>query len=66
MPNYNLSVFVDALKTATAYPASLNTAVWQDAATKEFDKAWTGDESAKTAAKNVAAMMDKALAAEQK
>ncbi|WP_345762062.1 ABC transporter substrate-binding protein [Diaminobutyricibacter sp. McL0608] len=66
LPNYNLSVFVDALKTATAYPASLNTAVWQDAATKEFDKAWTGDESVETAAKNVTAMMNTALAAEQK
>ena len=64
-PGYHLQVFVDALDHSSQYPSSLNSAVWQDAATAEFNKAWTGDESVPDAAKKVAAMMDKALAAEK-
>ncbi|GAA2072842.1 sugar ABC transporter substrate-binding protein [Pseudolysinimonas kribbensis] len=64
-PNYHLQVFVDALKNSSQYPSSLNSAIWQDAATAEFNKAWTGDETVAAAAKKVAAQMDKALAAEK-
>jgi multiple sugar transport system substrate-binding protein len=65
-PEYNLQVFVDSLPDATAYPASLNTAVWQDAVAVEINKAYTGDETAEQAAKNSADIMNKALAAESK
>ncbi|HEY8282318.1 MAG TPA: sugar ABC transporter substrate-binding protein [Leifsonia sp.] len=62
---YNLQPFADDLKVATAYPSSQNTAAWGDAIATELNKAYTGDETAEQAAKNAAAIMNKALAAEK-
>jgi multiple sugar transport system substrate-binding protein len=64
-PHYNLQVFIDGLESSTPYPSSLNTAAWMDPATTEFNKAWAGEETAEQACKNVAAMMNKALAEEK-
>jgi ABC-type glycerol-3-phosphate transport system substrate-binding protein len=62
---YDLQPFADELKVATAYPSSQNTSAWGDAIVTELNKAWTGDETAAQAAKNAAAIMNKALAAEK-
>lgn len=62
---YNLQPFADELKVATAYPSSQNTSAWGDAIVTELNKAYTGDETAAQAAKNAAAIMNKALAAEK-
>ncbi|MGN6744381.1 MAG: ABC transporter substrate-binding protein [Amnibacterium sp.] len=62
---YNLQAFADQLKVSTAYPSSQNTAAWSDAIATELNKAYTGDETAAQAAKNAAAIMNKALAAEK-
>jgi multiple sugar transport system substrate-binding protein len=62
---FNPQAYIDTVAVATPFPRSLNTSVWETFATTEFTKAWSGTESVETAAKNVAAEMNTALAAEK-
>jgi multiple sugar transport system substrate-binding protein len=64
-PEFNLQVFVDALKNSTQYASSMNSAAWQDPITLEFNKAWSGSLTAAQAAANSTKIMNDALAAEK-
>jgi multiple sugar transport system substrate-binding protein len=66
MPWLHLQNIVSQLPNARPFPASIDTSVWRDYATKEFAKAWTGQESVRAAAENVTKQMDSALADERK
>lgn len=61
----NTAAFLDTVAVNTAFPRSLDTAVWADFATEELNKAWTGELTVEEAAANVAAFMNEALAAER-
>ncbi len=61
----NTAAFLDTVAVNTAFPRSLDTAVWADYATETFNKAWTGEITVEEAAADVAAFMNDALAAER-
>jgi multiple sugar transport system substrate-binding protein len=64
IPQFHLKFFLDELAYAKPYPASKNTAKWNDLETKYFTKAWSGQMSIQSAAKQVAKEMNAALAKE--
>jgi multiple sugar transport system substrate-binding protein len=63
-PEYKLQVFLDGLAYSVPYPVSKNTAAWQELETKYLTPAWDGKTDVATAAKDLAAAMDAALAKE--
>ncbi|WP_188896815.1 FAD-dependent oxidoreductase [Microlunatus endophyticus] len=65
MPEYDMKVFVDQLQYAEPFPSSLQTATWRDYATQQFANAWTGKSTVADVAHEVAARMNKDLAAEK-
>jgi len=65
MPEYDMKVFVDQLQYAKPFPSSLQTATWRDYATQQFANAWTGKSTVADVAHDVAARMNKDLAAEK-
>jgi multiple sugar transport system substrate-binding protein len=65
LPWLDAQVIIDQLPNAVPFPASENTPVWRQFATKEFAKAWAGQETVEAASKNIAAQMNTALANEQ-
>lgn len=66
MPWMHLQRIVDQLPNARPFPSTIDTSVWRDNATKEFAKAWTGQETVPAAAANVTKQMNAALADEGK
>lgn len=65
LPWMNAQALLDQLPDAKPFPVSEKSSVWRQYATKEFAKAWTGEESVEDVAKRVAAQMNDALADEQ-
>jgi multiple sugar transport system substrate-binding protein len=63
-PEFHLQIFLDGLTYAVPYPVSKNTAAWQELETKHLTPAWDGKVDVATAAKDLAAAMDAALAKE--
>lgn len=66
MPWLHLQRIVDQLPNAKPFPSTIDTSVWRDNATKEFAKAWTGQETVPAAAAKVAEQMNAALSDEGK
>lgn len=66
MPEFDLQVFVDHLKYAQPFPASTDTSVWRDDATKQFADAWTGKASVSDVSRRVAQTMNEALSKEER
>jgi multiple sugar transport system substrate-binding protein len=64
MPEFSLSKLIDQLPLGLPFPASVNTAVWENDALKQFADAWSGKKGVQTVAKSVAASMNAALAKE--
>lgn len=64
MPEYELSVFVDALETAVTYPASKNTAVWNKHEVDILSQVWLGAVEPAAGLQDLAAKMQTALDAE--
>lgn len=63
-PEYNLQVYMDAADYAYPYPASANTAAWQNPMYDEVYAAFNGDKTVEDACASLAATMNDALAAE--
>lgn len=58
------NAFITSLKGSLPFPASMHTAVWENAAEDEFNNVWHGTESVDAGAKNITAFMNSALAKE--
>lgn len=65
-PDYNLQVFLDAVKYAKPLPVSSNTAAWNAAEAKYLTEAWAGRMDVADAAAKVAEAMNADLAKESK
>lgn len=63
-PQFNVSCYIDMVDYAQIRPYSNQTSVWEDKAYELLKGAYGGKEDVSTAAKNVAEMMDEAIAAE--
>ncbi|MFC5450409.1 sugar ABC transporter substrate-binding protein [Paenibacillus aestuarii] len=64
-PNMKLQIFIDEVKYAKPYPVSKYTSKWSSLEQEILNKAWAGQVSAEEAAKQLAAKMNEALAAEK-
>jgi multiple sugar transport system substrate-binding protein len=65
MPEFSLGRLIGQLPQGLPFPASVNTAVWQADALKEFSAAWSGKKTVAQVARSVAATMNAALAKEK-
>jgi multiple sugar transport system substrate-binding protein len=63
-PGLGAQVLVDQLPAALPIPSSVDTARWEDLATRELTKAWAGQVPLETAARTVSDEMDAMLAEE--
>lgn len=63
-PQLSTQALVDQLPNAKPIPSSIDTARWQEMATRELGKAWAGQTSVDQAARTVAEQMDQELAKE--
>ena len=63
-PNFNVKCYLDMVSYAQIRPYSNQTSVWEDKAYELLKGAYGGTEDLTTACKNVASMMNDALAAE--
>ncbi|MFJ8045728.1 ABC transporter substrate-binding protein [Kitasatospora sp. NPDC096147] len=63
-PQFDLRIFVDQLQNAVPYPVSKNTSAWSKDTQALLDKVWAGQQDLDSAAKQMAATMDAALAKE--
>ncbi len=66
LPQYDLQVYIDALKTAVPYPVSKNTSAWTSIESEVLSQVWSGAVSPKDGLKDLADKMQAALDAEQK
>lgn len=66
IPQFDLTSFVDELSYAHAYPASVNTPVWQDYVVKQLPAAWTGKKSVSSVASDIGSFMNNALSKEKR
>lgn len=64
-PNFHLQIFIDELKYAVPYPASKDTAKWQDVEKSIFNKGLSGEIPMEEAAKQVAGKMNDILKQEK-
>lgn len=63
-PNFNTKCYIDMVEYAQIRPYSNQTSVWEDKAYELLKNAYAGKEDVSEACKNVAAMMNEAIAAE--
>ncbi|MFG2825832.1 ABC transporter substrate-binding protein [Kitasatospora sp. NPDC048365] len=63
-PQFNLQIFVDELQNAVPYPVSKNTSAWSKDTQALLDKVWAGQQDLDSAAAQMAATMNAALAKE--
>lgn len=63
-PQLDTQVLVDQLPNARPIPSSVDTARWEDLATRKFTEAWAGQTSVEQAARDVADQMNQVLAKE--
>jgi multiple sugar transport system substrate-binding protein len=61
MPDYNLSVFTDALTTAVPYPASKNTAAWTSVQNQILSQLWALSTDPQAGLQQLAVQMQAAL-----
>ncbi|MEV1026254.1 sugar ABC transporter substrate-binding protein [Streptomyces sp. NPDC050264] len=66
MPRFDLQVHLDALDYAVPFPGSANSSAWQHKEQMWLAKAWSGDESVKSATGSLTDAMDLLLAQERK
>lgn len=64
LPNFHLQNFVNELSYSYPYPATKNTAAWQDAETKVMTKIWSGQVSVDDGCKQAAQQINQLLAKE--
>ncbi len=62
LPQYDLQVYIDEVKTAVPYPVSKNTAAWNADETAEFAKIWSGSVDLDTGLNELASKMNAELA----
>lgn len=65
LPQYDLSVYVDAVKTAVPYPVSKKTATWNTLESEVLSQVWSGAVSPKDGLKQLNDEMQAALDKEQ-
>jgi multiple sugar transport system substrate-binding protein len=66
MPEFDLAVHLDALDYAVPFPSSANSAAWQHKDQMWLAKAWSGDESLRSATRSLTDAMNQLLAQERK
>ncbi|WP_308466123.1 ABC transporter substrate-binding protein [Rathayibacter soli] len=64
LPNYDLQSYINEVKTAVPFPISRNTAAWNADETAIFSKVWSGSLDLDAGMKQLAALMNAALAKE--
>ncbi|GAA2295256.1 sugar ABC transporter substrate-binding protein [Streptomyces kunmingensis] len=66
MPDFDLQVHLDALDYAVPFPGSANSSAWQHKEMMWLAKAWSGDDSVRSATDSLTDAMDLLLAQERK
>lgn len=64
LPQYDLQVYIDAVKTAVPYPVSKNTSAWGSIESEILTKVWAGEVTPEAGLKDLAAKMQASLDAE--
>ena len=63
-PHFNVAAFTNQIQYAVMRPFSKNTGLWEDMSVRTFNEVWAGTKTAAVACREIAAEMNRMLAAE--
>ena len=63
-PHFNVAAFTNQIQYAVMRPFSKNTGLWEDMSVRTFNEVWAGTKTAAAACREIAAEMNRMLAAE--